>query len=106
MKTFKFFKGQTGVRGLRAEWLPELVQNLNAYHSLDASEELTNMLSNEIAREVDNEILSMFFPTLQRITAQTIGSDLVSIQPLTEPTGEIFFMDYKYNIFTFKFFRG
>jgi hypothetical protein len=83
-----------------------LVQNLNAYHSLDASEELTNMLSNEIAREVDNEILSMLFPTLQRITAQTIGSDLVSIQPLTEPTGEIFFMDYKYNIFTFKFFRG
>lgn len=113
MKIFKFFKGQTGgilvqsgVRTLRAEWSPELVQDLYAFHHLDVEEELTSMLSDEIAREVDNEIMGMLFPTVQRIVAQTIGNDLVSIQPLVEPSSEIFFMDFKYNKLTFKFFRG
>ncbi|MEK6830281.1 MAG: hypothetical protein AABY15_09260 [Nanoarchaeota archaeon] len=45
-------------RKLRARWSPELAQDLNAYHSLDAEVELTQILSEQIALEVDREILS------------------------------------------------
>lgn len=45
-------------RKLRARWSPELAQDLNAYHSLDAEVELTQMLSEQVALEIDREILS------------------------------------------------
>ena len=44
-------------RKLRAKWSPELAQDLNAYHSLDAEVELTQILSEQIALEIDREIL-------------------------------------------------
>jgi hypothetical protein len=44
-------------RKLRARWSPELAQDLNAYHSLDAEVELTQILSEQIALELDREIL-------------------------------------------------
>jgi hypothetical protein len=42
---------------LKAHWSPELAQDLNAYHNLDAEVELTSVLSEMIALEIDNEIL-------------------------------------------------
>ena len=42
---------------LKAKWTPELGQDLNAYHNLDAEVELTGILSEQIALEIDNEIL-------------------------------------------------
>jgi len=42
---------------LKAKWTPELAQDLNAYHSLDAEVELTGILSEQIALEIDQEIL-------------------------------------------------
>jgi len=45
-------------RKLRARWSPELAQDLNAYHSLDAEVELTSILSEQIALEIDREILN------------------------------------------------
>ena len=45
-------------RKLRARWTPELAQDLNAYHSLDAEVELTQILSEQIALELDREILN------------------------------------------------
>lgn len=44
-------------RKLRARWSPELAQDLNAYHALDAEVELTQILSEQIALEIDREIL-------------------------------------------------
>ena len=44
-------------RKLRARWSPELAQDLNAYHSMDAEVELTSILSEQIALEIDREIL-------------------------------------------------
>ena len=41
---------------LKAKWTPELGQDLNAYHNLDA-EELTSILSEQIALEIDREIM-------------------------------------------------
>ena len=42
---------------LKAKWTPELGQDLNAYHNLDAEVELTSILSEQIALEIDREIL-------------------------------------------------
>jgi hypothetical protein len=43
---------------LKAKWTPELGQDLNAYHNLDAEVELTGILSEQIALEIDREILN------------------------------------------------
>jgi len=43
---------------LKAKWTPELAQDLNAYHNLDAEVELTGILSEQIALEIDQEILN------------------------------------------------
>ena len=42
---------------LKAKWTPELAQDLNAYHSVDAEVELTSVLSEMIGLEIDQEIL-------------------------------------------------
>ena len=44
---------------MKAVWTPELAQDLNAYHSVDAEAELTSMLSEYISMEIDLEILDM-----------------------------------------------
>ena len=44
-------------RKLKAKWSPELAQDLNAYHNLDAEVELTSVLSEHIGLEIDQEIL-------------------------------------------------
>jgi len=46
-------------RKLKAQWTPELAQDLNAYQNIDAEAELTGLLSQYIAMEIDLEILSM-----------------------------------------------
>ena len=43
---------------LKAKWTPELGQDLNADHNLDAEVELTSILSEQIALEIDREILA------------------------------------------------
>jgi len=43
---------------LKAKWTPELGQDLNAYHNLDAEVELTSILSEQIALEIDQEMLN------------------------------------------------
>jgi hypothetical protein len=42
---------------LKAKWTPELGQDLNAYHNMDAEVELTSILSEQVALEIDREIL-------------------------------------------------
>ena len=44
---------------MKAQWIPEFAQDLNAYHSIDAEAELTSMLSEYISQEIDLEILDM-----------------------------------------------
>jgi hypothetical protein len=44
-------------RKLKTQWSPELAQDLAAYHSIDAEAELTALLSEELAAEIDREIL-------------------------------------------------
>ena len=46
-------------RKLKAVWTPELAQDLNAYHAVDAEAELTAMLSEYVTMEIDLEIIDM-----------------------------------------------
>ena len=50
----------TGVR------LPELAQDLEAYHNIDAEAELTTMLTENITNEINQEILNNFFDLSER----------------------------------------
>ena len=54
---------------LKAKWTPELAQDLNAYHNLDAEVELTGILSEQIALEIDQEILG---DLIEQATAGTL----------------------------------
>ena len=44
-------------RKLRAQWSPELAQDVSAFHNIDAEAELTALLSEQVAAEIDREIL-------------------------------------------------
>lgn len=46
---------------LRARWTPELAQDINSYFNLDAEVEITQILSQHITLEIDQEILDMLF---------------------------------------------
>jgi len=46
-------------RKLKTQWTPEFAQDLNAYQSLDAEAELTNIMSEYISLEIDLENLDM-----------------------------------------------
>jgi glucose-6-phosphate-specific signal transduction histidine kinase len=66
VREFRFFHGitiqsegiQNIVRTLRAQWRPELVDDLNTVHTIDAEVELTRLMSEQIAQEMDNEIIN------------------------------------------------
>jgi hypothetical protein len=49
-----------GARPIRVIWTPEMVQDISAFHNIDAEAELTAILSEEITAEIDREILSNF----------------------------------------------
>ena len=61
-------------RKLKAVWTPELAQDLNAYHSVDAEAELTSMLSEYISMEIDLEILDM-------LMSDAVTQDYWSVTP-------------------------
>ncbi len=47
----------TGTRRLKATWSPEMANDLGRYGIIDAEEQLISLLSEEIAREIDAQIL-------------------------------------------------
>jgi len=49
---------QAETKKLKAKWTPELGQDLDAYHNLDAEVELTGILSEHIALEIDRLLLN------------------------------------------------
>ncbi len=44
-------------RKLKVKWTPEVAQDLNAYHAVDLEQELTQVLADQIALDIDSEIL-------------------------------------------------
>lgn len=65
VREFKFFNGFTidseGIQGivrtLRAQWRPEIAEDLDFFHGIDAEAELTRLMSEEIARGIDDDII-------------------------------------------------
>ena len=68
-------------RKLKAIWTPELAQDLNAYHSIDAEAELTALLSEYVSMEIDLEILDMLINAAPGATTEAwsaaIGTEFV-----------------------------
>jgi hypothetical protein len=79
-------------RKLKAVWTPELAQDLNAYHSVDAEAELTAMLSEYISLEIDLEILDMLI-----INAQTTDYWSTQIAQVWDPINLVFVNDTNLN---------
>ena len=63
-------------RKLKAVWSPELAQDLNAYHSVDAEAELTAMLSDYISTEIDLEIVDMLIQAAPTQTTEFWSADI------------------------------
>jgi hypothetical protein len=63
-------------RKLKAVWSPELAQDLNAYHSIDAEAELTSMLSDYVATEIDLEILDMLIQAAPAVTTEYWSAEI------------------------------
>lgn len=67
VREFKFFHGitiqtegiQNIVRTLRAQWRPELIDDLNTVHTIDAEAELTRLMSEQISEEIDTEMINI-----------------------------------------------
>jgi len=73
-----------GERRIRATWTPELAQDLEACHNIDAEDELTRLLAEQISQEIDRNIVN------------TIAQDLVAVPPMDAPQGNLFYFDYNY----------
>ena len=86
-----------GERRIRAQWSPEMVENLNTYHNINAEAELMSLLNQELTAEIDREII--------RNMTGLISNDLVPVQPMGGPVGELFYMDFVYDGYNFKNFK-
>lgn len=61
MKTYKYEKYNYNFLGipkyLKIEWTPEINRDIQAYLNIDVERELTSILSERIAAEIDRKIL-------------------------------------------------
>ena len=89
---------QAVTRKLKATWTPELAQDINAYHSVDAEVELTTILSDIISTEIDREILSALLSGAsvraawsrmpgRYVTLNAAGNAVSTYSPVGTPTG-------------------
>jgi len=80
-------------RKLKAVWTPELAQDLNAYHSIDAEAELTALLSEYVSMEIDLEILDMLSEAVQGVTTEAWSAQIgvEFSKGLNATTGEAIF---------------
>jgi len=68
-------------RKMRAQWTPELAQDVSAFHNIDAEAELTALLSEQMAAEIDREVLR----DLRRGAAWTLRWDYNGIRKQSQP---------------------
>lgn len=68
-------------RKMRSQWTPELAQDVSAFHNIDAEAELTALLSEQMAAEIDREILR----DLRRGAAWTLRWDYNGLRKQSNP---------------------
>ena len=69
------------------KWAPILESMGMTGSQLDNISQLAENQSNQIVEETKTEEFPSLFPMAMKIAAQTIGQDLVSVQPMTGPGG-------------------
>lgn len=52
---------RTSTRRINNRWTPQLTQDVSIFHNIDVEAELTALLSEEMAREIDREIINTIF---------------------------------------------
>jgi len=72
---------------LMKKWAPILGSMGMTGSQLDNLAQLAENQSNQILEETKTEEFPSLFPMAMKIAAQTIGQDLVSVQPMTGPGG-------------------
>jgi hypothetical protein len=82
-------------RPLRAIWTPELAQDVTAFHNIDAEAELTALLTQEIANQIDREIIHDLTNNNRAYNWTNINNILVNqghqpIGELNHPTNDPF----------------
>lgn len=88
---------RNGARRIRAQFTPEMVQSLSAYHGIDAEDELIRLLNQELTAQIDRDIIQNMM--------RPIADDLVSVQPIGAPIGQLYYMDFVYDGYNFKKFK-
>jgi len=68
-------------RKMRSQWTPELAQDVSAFHNIDAEAELTALLSEQMAAEIDREVLR----DLRRGAAWTLRWDWNGLRKQSSP---------------------
>ena len=86
-----------GERRIRAQWTPEMIENLNTYHNIDTEAELMRLLNEELTAQIDRDIIQNMM--------RPIADDLVSVQPMGVPTGQLYYIDFVYDGYSFKNFK-
>ena len=69
------------------KWAPILESMGMTGSQLDNLSQLVENQSNQILEETKTEEFPSLFPVAMKLSAQTIGMDLVSVQPMTGPGG-------------------
>lgn len=53
------------LKSLKTTWSVELVRDVSAFHNIDAERELTAILSEQMAAEIDRQILEYLYPNYE-----------------------------------------
>ncbi len=47
--------------------------------------------------KTSEDLFNFIFPTIQHLSARTMSQDLISVQPMSAPTGDLLYIDYVYS---------
>ena len=110
MKNFDYTKGVSAMnrgresRALTNKWTRTgLLKGLKGVHSSNMARLLENQAA-QLLKEAGTATTTatvdgwqnVAFPLVRRVFAQLLANDLVSVQPMSLPSGLIFYMDYKF----------
>lgn len=87
-------KGRMRIKGSR-EWIIKTVlenQARDMYHNLLQEETTTALPSGQ-----NFTFTTVALPLVRKVFSQMVGMSLVSVQPITQPTAKIFYLDFQYH---------
>lgn len=70
------FTVNANIRRINVNWSVEMAQDIQAFHNIDAEAELTALLSENLAREVDRQIINDL-----RLSNRWVIENILKIKP-------------------------